>query len=138
MDPIDLCRSNVEESKGSFSRDPHRMQTALTLYSNNLSALVMVVSNRVKDNCNFKSQLADVSSKNCEFHFAELDEQLQSIQEDVIELNSQRIGKSLQGSETSDSTTAIVSASSNELTVAPTNSLNSAESGSDQRECRCY
>ena len=56
------------------------------------------------------------------------------MQEDIIELNSQRLGKSLQGSETSDVTAAFVSASPNELTVAANSSgLNSNESGSDQR-----
>ena len=128
MDPIDLCTSTVDEIEGTFSRDPKRMQTALTMYSNNLSALVMVVGNRVRYSSDFMTSLAEICSKNCEFHFPDLDQQLQAIQDDIIGLNYKRFPSlmNLNSSENSAS-------GSNEL-IIPVGSTNSGESTSDQGE----
>ena len=127
MDPVDLCRSNVDEAEGTFSRDPKRMQTALTLYSNNLSALVMVVGNRVRYSSDFMTTLSDICSKNCEFHFPDLDQQLQTVQDDIVRLNCKRFSTLYNGNGSNENSAS----GSNEL-ILPSGSTNSGENTSDQ------
>ena len=45
-DPLDLCRHKRAKS-GGVMPNPERLQTAMSLYSDKLSALVFMVSNRV-------------------------------------------------------------------------------------------
>ena len=44
--PLDLCR-HKRGTSGGVMPNPERLQTAMSLYSDKLSALVLMVSNRV-------------------------------------------------------------------------------------------
>ena len=45
--PLDLCRHKRGLSGGGVFPNPERLQTAMSLYSDKLSALVLMVNNRV-------------------------------------------------------------------------------------------
>ena len=45
--PLDLCRHKRSVSGGGVIANPERLQTAMSLYSDKLSALVLMVDNRV-------------------------------------------------------------------------------------------
>ena len=45
-DPLDLCRHTRVKSGGEMP-NPERLQTAMSLYSDKLSALVIMVSSRI-------------------------------------------------------------------------------------------
>ena len=46
-DPLDLCRHKRGVSGGGVIPNPERLQTAMSLYSDKLSALLLMVNNRV-------------------------------------------------------------------------------------------
>ncbi|GBO41722.1 Protein C12orf4 [Araneus ventricosus] len=46
-DVLDLCRHKLNKVGGIVVPQPQRLQTAISLYSNNLSGLVLLVDNRI-------------------------------------------------------------------------------------------
>ncbi|CAG2168734.1 unnamed protein product, partial [Oppiella nova] len=65
MDILDLCRLKPSHNFGQNT--PQRIQTAMSLYSNSLSALVLLVDNRINSYSGIK----------LEFHFQDLEIQMQ-------------------------------------------------------------
>lgn len=67
----------------SGTPDPQRLQTAMSLYSNSLSGLVLLVDNRISSYSGIKKAFATVCQQSTDFHFPSLDQQLEKIREDV-------------------------------------------------------
>lgn len=74
---LDFCRHK------SFSENlvlqPQRLQTAMSLYSNSLSGLVLLVDNRINSYTGIKREFARVCQLSTELHFADLEEQMSNI-----------------------------------------------------------
>ncbi|XP_054155101.1 protein C12orf4 homolog [Oppia nitens] len=71
MDILDLCRIKFSQNS------PQRIQTAMSLYSNSLSALVLLVDNRINSYSGIKLEFDKICSKSTEFHFPDLETQMQ-------------------------------------------------------------
>jgi hypothetical protein len=77
---LDICRNNF----GSKTvPTPQRIQTAMSLYSNSLSALVLLVDNRINSYIGIKRQFADICGESTDFHFADLEEQLEAVRDET-------------------------------------------------------
>jgi len=81
MDILDLCKMNFNDLNVS-QPNPHRIHTAMSLYSNS-SALVLIVDNRISSYGSVKSQFSRLCNLSTEFHFNELDEQLDEIRQEA-------------------------------------------------------
>ena len=81
-DILDLCKypDNQEEAL------PKRMQTSMSLYSNNLSGLVLLTDNNKLSE--YSSSLSrdffDLSQRSTEFHFQSVEEQLNDVREESV------------------------------------------------------
>lgn len=75
---LDLCRyTSGDEAL------PQRLQTSMSLYSNNLCGLVVLTDNRIQSNSGISGELADLCKRSTEFHFPELETQLETVQADL-------------------------------------------------------
>jgi len=71
---LDLCRySSGEEAL------PQRLQTSMSLYSNNLCGLVLLTDHRVQAVSGQEGELAEICHRSTEFHFPSLDLQLDRV-----------------------------------------------------------
>lgn len=93
-DPLDLCRHKPTTSSlrggGGVSPSPERLQTAMTLYSTQLSALVVMVDGRVNSLVGMKEAFASVCHQSTDFHFPDIDVQLSRTQEYALSANKER------------------------------------------------
>ncbi|VDO13442.1 unnamed protein product [Rodentolepis nana] len=64
-----------------------RLSSALTIYSNELTGLVILVDNQILQSKD-QQRLADVCELSTDFHFPELDRQLYKIKETMLDLSS--------------------------------------------------
>lgn len=62
---------------------PHRLQTAMSLYSNNLCAMVLLVDNRINSYVGIKKEFNEVCQHSSEFHFPDLEAQLEATRNEV-------------------------------------------------------
>lgn len=81
MDILDLCRINFNDVLAS-QPNPHRIHTAMSLYSNS-SALVLIADNRISSYGSLKSQFSRLCNLSTEFHFSELEQQLDEIRQEA-------------------------------------------------------
>ena len=72
-DVLDLCRPPL-----STSNDPQRLQMALSLYSSNLSGLVLLVDDRLSAYTGMEKEFQRISQRGAELHFPRADLQLES------------------------------------------------------------
>ncbi|ESO03939.1 hypothetical protein HELRODRAFT_111877 [Helobdella robusta] len=72
---LDMCRLQLSDA---FTGQ--RLQTAISLYSNKLCGLVLLVDNRINSHSGVKKAFAEVCQQTTDFHFPDLSEQLESIQ----------------------------------------------------------
>ncbi|CAH1098659.1 unnamed protein product [Psylliodes chrysocephalus] len=72
---MDLC--TVEDGKQSSEPKPQLIQTALALYSNDLSGLVLLADNKIGSRG--IQEFQEVCQKSTEFHFAHIEDQLDKI-----------------------------------------------------------
>jgi len=91
MDILDLCRMKPSHNFGQNT--PQRIQTAMSLYSNSLSALVLLVDNRINSYSGIKLDFANICSKSTEFHFPDLESQLQESKAMAEQLKSNSMNK---------------------------------------------
>ncbi|CAG2168735.1 unnamed protein product [Oppiella nova] len=82
MDILDLCRLKPSHNFGQNT--PQRIQTAMSLYSNSLSALVLLVDNRINSYSGIK----------LEFHFQDLEIQMQESTSRAEQLKPNALKKS--------------------------------------------
>ncbi|XP_031566423.1 protein C12orf4 homolog [Actinia tenebrosa] len=81
-DVLDMCRHKTPPGGSVFSQ-PHRIQTALSLYSETLAGLVLLVDNRLDSYTGIMKDFAAICQQSTEFHFPDLDKQLCLIQQSV-------------------------------------------------------
>lgn len=93
MDILDLCRINFSCLEPNAQPSPHRIHTAMSLYSNS-SALVLIVDNRISSYGNVKSQFSRLCNMSTEFHFNELEQQLDEIRQEARYLERDAGGSS--------------------------------------------
>ena len=86
MDILDLCKINFSLESNCEQPNPHRIHTAMSLYSNS-SALVLIVDNRISSYGNLKSQFSRLCSMSTEFHFSELEQQLDEVRQEARHLD---------------------------------------------------
>lgn len=76
---LDLCRYTPGE-EGL----PQRLQTSMSLYSNNLCGLVLLTESRsVQSRSGLESDLADLTMRSTEFHFPRLEQQLEKVRSEL-------------------------------------------------------
>lgn len=80
-DVLDLCRHKPNKVGGIVVPQPQRLQTAISLYSNNLSGLVLLVDNRINTYTGIKREFAAVCQLSTEFHFQDIEQQLEVVRE---------------------------------------------------------
>lgn len=82
---LDLCRyTSGEEAL------PQRLQTSMSLYSNNLCGLVVLTDSRIQSSSGVSGELSDLCKRSTEFHFPELETQLETAQADLKKLGMWR------------------------------------------------
>lgn len=77
-DVLDLCHSRPVQARNVV---PQRLQTALSLYSNDLCGLVILVDSRVNSYTGIKREFARICQTSTEFHFSGLEDQLESVRD---------------------------------------------------------
>lgn len=86
-DMLDFCRHKRNHRSGVKL---HRLQTALSLYSTSLCGLVLLVDNRINSYSGIKRDFATVCQECTDFHFPQLQEQLDVVQQVVLYARAQR------------------------------------------------
>ncbi|XP_061435064.1 protein C12orf4 homolog [Lethenteron reissneri] len=94
-DVLELCRLRAG-SQGDTR--PRRLHMALSLYSAALSGLVLLVDNRISSYSGIKKEFATVCQQSTDFHFLELEQQMNDVQEVVLAVNTFH-GKDKKGTE---------------------------------------
>ncbi|XP_014665687.1 PREDICTED: protein C12orf4-like [Priapulus caudatus] len=116
-DILDLCRHKPNKVGGIIVPQPQRLQTAMSLYSNSLSGLILLVDNRLSSYTGIKRDFARVCEESTEFHFPDLESQFEAIREDALRANDWRASqKTEQNLECVSSNSTLSSASSNSET----------------------
>ncbi|XP_075459196.1 ferry endosomal RAB5 effector complex subunit 3 isoform X2 [Ascaphus truei] len=90
-DMLDFCKHKRNHRSGVKL---HRLQTALSLYSTSLCGLVLLVDNRINSYSGIKRDFATVCQECTDFHFPQLQEQLEVSQQVVLYARAQRSQKS--------------------------------------------
>jgi len=75
---LDLCRYSPGEEAL-----PQRLQTSMSLYSNNLCGLVLLTDNRIQCMTGIESELAELCKRSTEFHFPVLENQLETVRNET-------------------------------------------------------
>uniref|UniRef100_A0A8C5MA37 FERRY endosomal RAB5 effector complex subunit 3 n=1 Tax=Leptobrachium leishanense TaxID=445787 RepID=A0A8C5MA37_9ANUR len=86
-DMLDFCKHKRNHRSGVKL---HRLQTALSLYSTSLCGLVLLVDNRINSYSGIKRDFATVCQECTDFHFPQLQEQLDVVQQVVLYARAQR------------------------------------------------
>ncbi|CAH1795039.1 unnamed protein product [Owenia fusiformis] len=90
---LDLCRNIPNIIGGVAVPQPQRLQTAMSLYSNNLCGLILLVDNKLNSYTGLKKEFAKLCQQSTEFHFPDLEKQFQAIEENIIAGNEWRQNK---------------------------------------------
>lgn len=78
---LDVCRNKFGLSLSLPT--PQRIQTAMSMYSNHLSGLVLLVDNRVNSFTGVKKEFASICEQSTDFHFPPLELQLENIRSEL-------------------------------------------------------
>ncbi|KAK3090690.1 hypothetical protein FSP39_013761 [Pinctada imbricata] len=92
-DALDLCRHKTHTVGGMVIPQPQRLQTAMSLYSNDLCALILMVDNRLNSYTGLKRAFAKVCEQSTDFHFPDLDQQFLIIEHELTLANDYRAQK---------------------------------------------
>ncbi|XP_053380713.1 protein C12orf4 homolog [Mercenaria mercenaria] len=68
---------------GVMVAQPQRLQTAMSLYSNTLCGMIMLVDNRLNSYTGLKKEFAKVCERSTDFHFPNLEKQFTKIEEEL-------------------------------------------------------
>ncbi|KAL5018621.1 hypothetical protein ScPMuIL_004343 [Solemya velum] len=90
-DVLDLCRHKPHTVGGVLVPQPQRLQTAMSLYSSNLSGLILLVDNRLNYYTGLKRDFAKVCEMSTDFHFPAMDQQFAHIEKEVVIANEFRV-----------------------------------------------
>ncbi|KAJ8319300.1 hypothetical protein KUTeg_004391 [Tegillarca granosa] len=94
-DVLDLCRHKPHTVGGMVIPQPQRLQTAMSLYSNNLCGLILLVDNRLSSYTGLKREFARVCEQSSDFHFPDLEQQFAKVEEEHVFANEFRSQKKL-------------------------------------------
>ncbi|RWS30661.1 hypothetical protein B4U80_05075 [Leptotrombidium deliense] len=75
---LELCH---DHNRFEINPSPQKIQTSMSLYSDCLSALILLVDNRVNSYSGIKKDFARACSQATDFHFSSLEEQHRNIRE---------------------------------------------------------
>ncbi|XP_046861020.1 protein C12orf4 homolog [Xenia sp. Carnegie-2017] len=84
-DLLDLCRYKPAKPGSSILAQPQRIQTAMSLYSQSLSGLVLLVDSHINSYTGIKKEFAALCQQSTDFHFPDLDKQFCMIQQNLEE-----------------------------------------------------
>ncbi|KAH3860533.1 hypothetical protein DPMN_023434 [Dreissena polymorpha] len=91
--PLDLCRHKPHTVGGVMLAQPQRLQTAMSLYSNNLNGLILLVDSRLNAYTGIKKEFSKVCERSTDFHFPNLNQQFAQIQEQLQKAGPLRKGQ---------------------------------------------
>lgn len=89
-DILDLCQHKTHTVGGMVIPQPQRLQTAMSLYSNDLCALIMMVDNRLNSYTGLKRDFSKVCEQSTDFHFPDLEQQFAIIEQELALANEHR------------------------------------------------
>jgi len=79
-DVLDLCKYPSDGDEAL----PQRLQTSMSLYSNNLCGLVLLTDDRVSTYSGVAKEFSDICQRSTEYHFPPFELQVQSIREEHV------------------------------------------------------
>lgn len=79
-DELSICWQKPSNTGGVL---PQRLQTAMSLYSNNLCGMVFLVDNRINSYTGIKRDFANICQRSGEFHFPDIEDQLSLVRKEV-------------------------------------------------------
>lgn len=82
-DALDLCRHRTHTVGGMVVPQPQRLQTAMSLYSNNLCGLILLTDNNFSAYTGLKKEFSRVCEQSTDFHFPDLQQQLTTIEQQL-------------------------------------------------------
>lgn len=86
-DVLDLCRHKTHTVGGMVIPQPQRLQTAMSLYSNNLCGLILLTDNNLSMYSGLKKKFYRVCEQSTDFHFPGLQQQLNTIEQQLPLVN---------------------------------------------------
>ena len=84
-DILDYCHCKSVFVGGNMLADPQRLQTAMTLYSENLSAMIFLVDDKLCNSTGTQKLFQDIVQESTDFHFPEYEQQRCLIEETLKE-----------------------------------------------------
>ncbi|KAK7113652.1 FERRY endosomal RAB5 effector complex subunit 3-like [Littorina saxatilis] len=100
---LDLCRHKPHTVGGIVVPQPQRLQTAMSLYSNSLCGLILLVDNRLNSYTGIKRDFAGVCEQSTDFHFPDVGRQLLAVEQAFAAANAVRQARQLQNVQEGDS-----------------------------------
>ncbi|XP_033747327.1 protein C12orf4-like isoform X1 [Pecten maximus] len=94
-DVLDLCRHKTHTVGGLVIPQPQRLQTAMSLYSNNLCGLILMVDNRLNSYTGIKRDFSKVCEQSTDFHFPSLDQQFSNVDKEIAKFNELKAQKKM-------------------------------------------
>ncbi|XP_033127640.1 protein C12orf4 homolog [Anneissia japonica] len=90
MEIHELCKHKALRIGGRIQPEPQRLQTAMSLFSNSLSGLVLLVDDRVNTYTGVKREFATICQQSTDFHFPDLETQIRVAQQYTTKANTRR------------------------------------------------
>ncbi|XP_071956165.1 FERRY endosomal RAB5 effector complex subunit 3-like isoform X2 [Antedon mediterranea] len=90
MEIQELCKHKPLRIDGRIQPQPQRLQTAMSLFSNSLSGLVLLVDDRVNTYTGVKREFATICQQSTDFHFPDLETQIRVAQQYTTKANTKR------------------------------------------------
>ncbi|CAM1318661.1 C12orf4 (predicted) [Pycnogonum litorale] len=83
-DILDLCRHKAHTIGDVIVPQPQRLQTAMSLYSTNLCGMILLVDDRLNSFSGIKREFSKVCEKSTDFHYPDLEDQLEIIRNQAM------------------------------------------------------
>ncbi|CAF0825615.1 unnamed protein product [Didymodactylos carnosus] len=125
-DILEFCRLKTYKKGNQVFFEPQRLQTLMSLFSNSLSGVVLLVQKRSLLKADMKEEFGSVCERSTDFHFPSYEQQMATIDDCIEQANQQR-------TVTSSSSAQISQSNSN----ADLQSINSKHSASDEDRKLC-
>ncbi|KAL3877610.1 hypothetical protein ACJMK2_035304 [Sinanodonta woodiana] len=90
---LDLCKHKIHTVGGVPVAEPQRLQTAMSLYSNTLCGMIVLVDKRLNSYTGIKRGFAKVCEQSTDFHFPNLEQQFLLIKQEVVNVTEVRARK---------------------------------------------
>ncbi|GFO41789.1 protein c12orf4 homolog [Plakobranchus ocellatus] len=106
-DILELCKHKPHTVGGVVVPQPQRLQTAMSLYSNSLCGMVMLVDNRLNSYTGIKQRFANLCEHSTDFHFPPLNQQFEYVEQQLPQAAVVRAHRRLQAGEDCDAGDAL-------------------------------